>query len=185
MILPIYIYGTPVLRQPTEEITANYPDLQALIDNMLETMAHANGVGLAAPQIGRSIRLFVLDVSPYAEDYPELKDFVRVFINPTITERGGEEVPFEEGCLSLPGLSEVVRRPSEITISYTDRNWQPVTEHLTGIPARVAQHEYDHLEDVLFVDRLSPIRKRMLQSRLKNMARGRVKPQYSYRASGK
>lgn len=185
MILPIYIYGMSVLRKPTEEIGPDYPELQSLIDNMLETMAHANGVGLAAPQIGRSIRLFVLDVSPYAEDYPELKDFVRVFINPTITARSGDEVPFEEGCLSIPGLSEVVRRPSEITISYTDRNWRPVTEHLTGIPARVAQHEYDHLEDVLFVDHLSPLRKRMLQSRLKNMARGRVKPEYSYRASSK
>ena len=180
MILPIYIYGHPVLRKITEDIDPdNYPKLKELIDNMFETMYLADGVGLAAPQIGLTDRIFVVDLSPVAsEEHPEFRDFKRVFINAHIIERSGELELIEEGCLSIPGIDEKVPREGEIRIAYLDENLQRHEETYTGFMARVIQHEYDHLDGVLFVDKISPLRKRMVKSKLTNMEKGKVSCDY-------
>lgn len=183
MILPIYIYGHPVLRKVAQDIDPeNYPNLKELIDNMFETMHGADGVGLAAPQVGLEDRIFVVDLSPYAdEEHPEFKDFKKVFINAHIIERGGEMEIVEEGCLSIPGIHEKVPREDEIRIRYLDENLQPRDEVYSGYKARVIQHEYDHIEGILFIDKISPLRKRMVKGKLSNMEKGKVACEYKIR----
>lgn len=180
MILPIYIYGHPVLRKMCEPITKDYPELNKLIEDMFETMYHANGVGLAAPQIGKSIRLFVVDASPFAEDEPELKDFKRVFINAQITERFGEEWSMDEGCLSIPGLTAPVIREDEINITYYDENWVQHTETFKGYAGRIIQHEYDHIDGILFPERCAPLRRRLLNSKLSKISKGIFEKNYKF-----
>ena len=183
MILPVYIYGQPVLRKITRDIDpGNYPNLKELIGNMYETMHGADGVGLAAPQVGLEDRIFVVDLAPLAnEEHPEFNNFKKVFINAHITERSGELVLVEEGCLSIPGIHEKVPREDKIRISYLDENLQPHDETYEGYMARVIQHEYDHLDGIMFVDRISPLRKRMIKSKLSNMEKGKVACDYKIR----
>ncbi len=178
MILPIYLYGQPALRKETEDITPDYPELKQLIADMWETLAQAEGCGLAAPQIGRSIRLFIVDGTELAEDYPECKDFKKVFINPEIIEESDDKCAFSEGCLSLPGISETVIRPTTITIVYDDENFVEHTETYTGFAARIIQHEYDHLEAHVFTDRISPLRRQFVKGKLANIAKGNVAARY-------
>ncbi|PVX50732.1 peptide deformylase [Balneicella halophila] len=180
MILPIYIYGHPVLRKMCDPITQDYPELDSLIKNMFETMYHANGVGLAAPQVGKPIRLFVVDASPFAEEEPELGGFKKVFINAQITDRTGEEWSMDEGCLSIPGLTAPVVREDEITITYRDENWEEHTDTFKGYAARIIQHEYDHIEGVLFPERCAPLRRRMLNNKLKKISKGVFEKNYKY-----
>jgi peptide deformylase len=178
MILPVYVVGSPILRKVAEDIDASYPEIKELISNMFDTMYFSDGVGLAAPQVGKSIRLFVIDASPMAEDYPELENFKRVFINANIVERFGEPWSFNEGCLSIPNLRENVIREESIRIQYLDENFQPHEEVFSGVAARVIQHEYDHLEGVLFIDKLAQIRKRMLQGKVNAISKGRFSATY-------
>lgn len=178
MILPIVAYGDPVLKKETEEIDQDYPFLQDLIDNMFETMYNAEGVGLAAPQIGKSIRLFVVDASPFEEEEPKLKDFKKVFINPIILEEEGKVWNFNEGCLSIPGIREDVSRQPKITIEYYDRDFNLVEETYDGLAARVIQHEYDHIEGILFTDLINPLKRRLLKSKLNNISKGNVRVSY-------
>ncbi|MDO4695483.1 peptide deformylase [Porphyromonas sp.] len=178
MKLPIYLYGHPILREETIEIDAKYPDLKKLIEDMYETMYDAEGIGLAAPQIGKAIRLMVIDADVLAEDFPECKDFKKVFINPKITKHNDEEVSLNEGCLSIPGIQEKVSRPTEITVEYLDEELQPQTIDLTGFAARVFQHEFDHIEQTLFTDRISPMRKQMIKSKLSKISQGQVNCHY-------
>lgn len=189
-ILPIEAYGNRVLRQKCEEIDADYPGLDKLIDDMFETMYQANGVGLAAPQVGQSIRLFIVDASPFAEPDADgkvdakgegLDDFVRVFINPEIIEEEGEPWAFEEGCLSIPEIREEVTREPQIVIGYYDINFEYQEETLSGYAARVVQHEYDHIEGVLFTDHLKPLKKRLLQRRLNEITKGNIDVKYKMR----
>ncbi len=185
MILPIVAYGSPVLRKKAVTIDKDYPQLQELISNMKETMSGAYGVGLAAPQIDLAIRLFVVDTSPFAED-PELdasekeflKSFKRVFINAKILEEEGEEWLFNEGCLSIPGVRGDVSRKEQITIEYFDENFEKHTETLDGLAARVVQHEYDHIEGILFTDKLSSLKKRLLKKKLENISKGKIDVEY-------
>lgn len=188
MILPIVAYGDPVLRKETEKITADYPGLAELIGNMYETMYGANGVGLAAPQIGRSIRLFVIDTEPFAEDedftveeQAQMKGFKKVFINAELVEETGEKWNFNEGCLSIPDIREDVARKDTITVHYSDENFKEHTETFTGMLARVIQHEYDHIEGVLFTDRLSSLKRRLLKGRLINISKGNIDVDYKMR----
>ena len=185
MILPIVAYGDPVLKRKAQEIDEDYPELQQLIDDMFETMENAQGVGLAAPQIGRSIRLFVIDASSfYDENEPEteeLKNFQHVFINPIIEEEEGEEWKFSEGCLSIPTIREDVFRKPKLKISYYDRDFNFHEKVLDGYAARIVQHEYDHVEGVLFTDRINPLRKGLLKSRLVNISKGNVQVSYRMR----
>ena len=177
MILPIYLYGQPVLRKPTEDVTPELLTPELLAD-MWETLAVAEGCGLAAPQIGKAIRLFIVDGTELAEDYPECQDFKKVFINPEIIEESEEDVTFSEGCLSLPGISENVIRPASITIRYMDENFTEHTETYDGFAARIIQHEYDHLEAHVFTDRISPIRRQFVKTKLTNIAKGKVGARY-------
>jgi len=181
MILPIVAYGTPVLREETNEIEKDYPDLDILLKNMFETMYASKGVGLAAPQIGKAIRLFIVDASGFNDEgeYPELADFKRIYINPIIVEESGKEWKFEEGCLSIPGIREDVSRKSVVTVEYYNENFELVEETLDGIAARVVQHEYDHIEAVLFTDLINPLRKRLIKGKLNDIAKGNI--QVSYR----
>ena len=184
MILPIVAYGDPVLRATCEEIDQNYPQLETLIANMFETMYEAQGVGLAAPQIGKSIRLFVLDATPFAEGEdgdPGCTDFKRVFINPIIFEESGEEWGMEEGCLSIPGIREEVKRQGDLKIEYYDQNWDLYEESLTGFAARVVQHEYDHIEGVLFTDKISALRRQLIRSKLNDISKGKTDANYRMR----
>lgn len=181
MILPIIAYGDPVLRKMGREIDKDYPNLSQLIADMFETMYHARGVGLAAPQIGLDIRLFVIDASPFdddEDDKPELKNFKKVFINAHIVEETGKEWPFSEGCLSIPEIREDVNRLSHIKIKYQDEKFNSYEESYSGILARIIQHEYDHIEGKLFVDKISPIKKRLIAKKLDAITRGMVKPDY-------
>jgi len=178
MILSVYVVGSPVLRKVAEDIDASYPEINELISNMFDTMYFSDGVGLAAPQVGKSIRLFVIDASPMAEDYPELENFKRVFINANIVERFGEPWSFNEGCLSIPNLRENVIREESIRMQYLDENFQSHEEVFSGVAARVIQHEYDHLEGVLFIDKLAQIRKRMLQGKVNAISKGRFSATY-------
>lgn len=184
MILPIYLYGQPVLRKEAKEITADYPNLKELIDNMFETMYNADGVGLAAPQVGLEIRLFVIDLEPLAEDNPEYAGFKKVFINPRIVEETGETVKLEEGCLSIPGINENVEREERIRIQYFDENFVPHDEVYDKFFARCIQHEYDHIEGILFIDKISGIRKQLIKSKLNNMIKGRTNCRYKVKAVG-
>jgi peptide deformylase len=188
MILPIVAYGDPVLRKVADAIDAAYPDLEKLITNMKETMYNASGVGLAAPQIGKAIRLFLIDASPFAEDdnlseeeRTVLKSFNRVFINPKILEEEGEEWLFNEGCLSIPEVREDVSRQPKITIEYQDENFTIHTETLEGLAARVFQHEYDHIEGILFTDKLSTLKKRIIKKKLENISKGKISADYRMR----
>ena len=178
MILPIYLYGHPILRKVTKDISPDYPDLKTLLDNMFETMYKADGVGLAAPQIGLEDRILVLDLNLYAKDDPMYKNFKKVFINAHIIEQDGEEENVEEGCLSVPHIHEKVLRKNRIRIQYLDENLSPHDDVYEGFKARVIQHEYDHLEGVLFVDYLSGIRKQMIRSKLDKMLKGEVNCSY-------
>lgn len=178
MILPIYIYGTEVLRERTEEVTPEYEGLERLIESMFETMYQSEGVGLAAPQVGKSIRLFVIDADPMAEDYEDSKDFKRVVINPEIISCSEELVKMWEGCLSLPGISERVERPASITVKYFNERFEEVVETLHNFNARVFQHEYDHLEETLFTDRITPMRKSIVKGKLQKMVKGDVSAAY-------
>jgi peptide deformylase len=178
MILPIVVYGSPTLRAQNKEIDATYPDTAKLIADMFDTLSAADGVGLAAPQIGRNIRLFIVDATPWADDDPSLADFRRTFINPEIYDGSEDEEFFNEGCLSLPGIHEDVSRPVTIRMRYLDENFEPHDEEFTGRPARVIQHEYDHLEGRVFTDRLSPLRRTLLKSKLTGFTKGKYKASY-------
>lgn len=178
MQLPIFLYGEPVLRKVAEDITADYEGLEKLIEDMWETMYHSDGIGLAAPQIGKPIRLLVIDADVMADQYPECKDFKRCMINAHIVESSEETCSEPEGCLSLPGIGENVIRPKEITIEYLNEKFEPQREHLADFRARVVQHEYDHLEGVLFTDRISPIRKQLVKGKLNKILKGQVHPSY-------
>ena len=178
MKLPIIAYGDTVLRKKGEAITAEYPELKTLIENMFETMYGAHGVGLAAPQIGLAIRLFVIDATSFAEDEPALKDFKKVFINAQILEENGNKWSFNEGCLSIPDIREDIDRYENLKISYYDENFNHHEESFSGLAARIIQHEYDHIEGKLFVDKLSPLRKAMLQNKLSSISKGIVKVDY-------
>ncbi|MEO9572010.1 MAG: peptide deformylase [Polaribacter sp.] len=190
MILPIVAYGDPVLRKVAVEINADYPELKTLISNMKETMYNASGVGLAAPQIGKSIRLFVIDASPFAddeelseEDRKALESFNKVFINAKILSEDGDEWAFNEGCLSIPDVREDVFRQPEITIEYQDENFEKHTETLNGLAARVFQHEYDHIDGILFTDKLSTLKKRLIKKKLDNISKGKINADYRMRFS--
>jgi peptide deformylase len=178
MILPIYTYGQPVLRKEAEDITPDYPGLKELIDNMFETMVRADGVGLAAPQIGLPIRLVVVTLDPLSDEYPEFKDFNKVYINPYILEIGGDEVSMDEGCLSLPGIHESVKRGSRVHVKYMDENFVEHDEIVEGYLARVMQHEFDHLDGTMFIDHLSTLRKQMIKGKLNTMLKGKARSSY-------
>ncbi len=178
MILPVTVYGHPVLRKVATNIQPEYEGLDELIENMFVTMRFADGIGLAAPQIGLSIRLFVIDLSPMAEDEPEFAGFKKVFINAKIVEISGEEVVEEEGCLSLPNIREKVLRKSTIRIQYLDEKFVKHDEVYEGWIARVIQHEYDHIDGTLFVDRISPLRRRMIAGKLNSISKGKVSTSY-------
>lgn len=181
MKLPIVAYGDPVLKKLAEDIDENYPELNQLIENMFETMYAANGVGLAAPQIGLPIRLFVVDASPFSDDDDNLKDFKKVFINAHIEEQTGDKWAFNEGCLSIPDIREDVSRHQSILINYYDENWVNHTQTFSGLAARVIQHEYDHIDGKLFTDRINPLRKTMLKGKLDAISKGAVKVDYKMR----
>ncbi|NQV51682.1 MAG: peptide deformylase [Flavobacteriales bacterium] len=184
MILPIVAYGDPILKKEAADISADYPKLKELIANMFETMEGASGVGLAAPQVGLSIRLFIVDTSPFVDDEEddeevlELKGFRKVFINPIILDEEGEKWNFNEGCLSIPGIREDVSRKPKITIEYYDEAFKLKEETYEGLMARVIQHEYDHVDGILFTDRLNPLRKQLLRKRLENITKGIVDVDY-------
>ena len=192
MILPVVVYGDPVLRKVAADIDKNYPGLDDLIANMFETMYNANGVGLAAPQIGKSIRLFVIDATPFAdrddddddedemseEEREYLRNFKKVFINAKILDEEGEEWKFNEGCLSIPRIREDVARKPVITIEYYDEHFKKHKETMSGLAARVVQHEYDHIEGKLFTDRISALRRKLLSGKLNDISRGKFSADY-------
>lgn len=185
MILPIVAYGDPVLRKETEELTQDYPNLDKVIENMFETMYEANGIGLAAPQVNIPIRLFIVDASIFEddEDLSEAErkmvaNFKKVFINPKIIQESGDEWAFNEGCLSIPDVREDVFRQPDIVMEYEDENFKKHKETFTGMVARIIQHEYDHIEGILFTDKLSPLKKRLIKSKLTNISKGNVNVDY-------
>jgi len=182
MIRPIIAYGDPVLRKKAVEIDEDYPDLKLVLEDMFETMYSSQGVGLAAPQIGLSIRLFIVDAAPFVdedEEDPEgLRDFKRVFINPIIIEETGTAWKFEEGCLSIPGIREDVSRQPDLIIEYYNEKFELVEEKLTGLAARVVQHEYDHIEGVLFIDKINPLKKQLIKGKLTDITKGNIKVNY-------
>ena len=188
MILPIVAYGDPVLRKVADDIDKDFPRFEELVANMWDTMYNANGVGLAAPQIGLAIRLFLVDTSPFGDDEElteeeqnALKGFRKVFINARVEEETGTEWAFNEGCLSIPDVREDVSRKDTITISYMDENFKSYKETYDGLLARVIQHEYDHIEGILFTDKLSSLKKRLLKGRLANISKGKIKVEYRMR----
>ncbi|MDN3593380.1 peptide deformylase [Zunongwangia endophytica] len=188
MILPIVAYGDPVLKKKAKEIDKDYPKLEELIANMWDTMYNAYGVGLAAPQVGVPIRLFVIDAAPFAEDddlsdaeKEQLKSFKKVFINAQIIEETGDEWAFSEGCLSIPDVREDIFRKPEVTIEYQDQNFETKRETFTGLAARVVQHEYDHTEGILFTEKISSLKKRLINGRLKKISSGKIKVDYRMR----
>jgi peptide deformylase len=178
MTYPIVVYGHPVLRKISAEIDKDYPGLNQIIEDLFETMYRSEGLGLAAPQIGKSIRIFVIDGKPAAEDEPLLADFKKTFINAHIVEKNGELVPMTEGCLSIPNLREEVNRESHIRINYYDENWTYHDEVYNGYKARIIQHEYDHLDGIMFTDKVSPLRKRLIKSKLMAISKGRFEAEY-------
>ncbi len=188
MILPIVAYGDPVLKKKAKDITPDYPQFKETLENMWETMYNANGLGLAAPQVGLSIRLFLVDTSPFADDpdYSEeeakkLGEFKKAFINAEILEENGDEWAFNEGCLSIPNVTEDIFRKEEIVIRYLDEDFKEHTETYNGIIARVIQHEYDHIEGTLFTDKISSLKKRLLKGRLSNISKGKTDVSYRMR----
>lgn len=184
MILPIYIYGQPVLRKESADIEKDYPNLKELLANMFETMEEANGVGLAAPQIGLNIRVVVIDLDVLSEDFPEYKGFKKGFVNPHIIEYDETNTEsLEEGCLSLPGIQEKVTRPTRIHVQYLDEDLNEHDEWVEGYLARVMQHEFDHLGAKMFIDRISPLRKQLIKSKLKALLQGRYRCSYRTKAA--
>ena len=184
MILPIYIYGQPVLRKESADIEKDYPNLKELLANMFETMEESNGVGLAAPQIGLNIRVVVIDLDVLSEDFPEYKGFKKGFINPHIIEYDETNTEsLEEGCLSLPGIQEKVTRPTRIHMQYLDEDLNEHDEWVEGYLARVMQHEFDHLDAKMFIDRISPLRKQLIKSKLKALLQGRYRCSYRTKAA--
>jgi peptide deformylase len=182
MILPVYTYGQPVLREKTHKIDVDYPSIKQLIADMFETMYQAEGIGLAAPQIGHSIRLLVIDTNPLKKDYPECKDFKRVMINPEIIEKSDETIVQEEGCLSFPGIHEKVTRAAGIRVRYLDEHFTEQEETLENFAARVVQHEYEHLEGGMLIDHISPIRKQLNKKKLNNIIKGMTSCAYRIKA---
>ncbi|WP_271424796.1 peptide deformylase [Aequorivita sinensis] len=185
MILPIVAYGDPVLRKETEEITKDYPNLNEVIENMFETMYEAHGIGLAAPQVNLPIRLFIVDATPFEDDEDLTEDeqkyvstFKKVFINARILEESGDEWAFNEGCLSIPDVREDVFRQPEIVMEYYDENFKKHKESFKGMVARIIQHEYDHIEGILFTDKLSPLKRRLIKSKLANISKGKINIDY-------
>ncbi len=178
MILPIYLYGQPVLRRVAADITPDYPNLRKLVDDMFETMDQADGIGLAAPQIGLSIRVLVINLDALSDNWPEYKNYRKAMINAHIVETEGEPVSREEGCLSVPGIHESVVRQERLLIRYCDVDFVERTELFEGYVARVIQHEYDHLDGKVFVDRISPIRKQLIKSKLHRIVQGEVSCDY-------
>ncbi|MDE1191701.1 MAG: peptide deformylase [Arachidicoccus sp.] len=186
MILPIVAYGTPVLRKVSKNIDSKYPNLQQLIEDMWETLEASNGVGLAAPQVNKDIRLFLVDSALIfdnreeddEEKFPDVPGVKKVFINAKITKRTGEEWAYNEGCLSIPKIREDIFRPEEVTIEYLDENFEPHTDTFNGITARIIQHEYDHIEGKLFIDYLKPLKKKLLQRKLSDISKGNIKVDY-------
>jgi peptide deformylase len=178
MILPVYAYGSPILRKIAVDIAPGYEGLNELVQNMFDTMRVADGVGLAAPQIGLSVRIFVIDASPYAENDPALANFKRPFINAHIIERSEEEVVFEEGCLSVPNIHEDISRPEKVHIQYMDENFNLKDEWYEGMVARVIQHEYDHLDGIMFPDLVKPLKKTLLKGKLRDITKGKVAVKY-------
>ena len=192
MILPILGYGNPILKKVATEISPQYPNLDELIGNMWDTMYAAKGVGLAAPQIGLSVRLFVIDATPFLDDenmddfeLNSIKNFKKVFINPKIIEENGNLWEFNEGCLSIPEIREDVSRRSKIVIEYFDENFQSNKLELSGLAARVVQHEYDHIEGILFIDHISSLKKRLIKSKLNNISSGSIKVDYEMKFNNK
>ncbi|MDT0647855.1 peptide deformylase [Zunongwangia sp. F260] len=188
MILPIVAYGDPVLRKKAKEIPEDFPKLEELINNMWDTMYNAYGVGLAAPQVGIPVRMFMIDPAPFAEDEEldekekeQLLNLRKVFINPRIIQEEGEEWGFNEGCLSIPEVREDVFRKPDIVIEYQDENFNTHKESYSGLAARVIQHEYDHIEGILFTDKLSSLKKRLIKSKLSNISKGKIKIEYKMR----
>ncbi len=181
MILSVSIIGSGVLRKVAKDIDKEYKNLSIFIEDMFETMYESDGVGLAAPQVGKSIRLVVVDATPMEEDDPSLKGFKKVFINAKITERSGESVSMEEGCLSIPGIREDVIRQDKIRIEYYDENFETHDEYYEGISARVIQHEYDHVDGILFTDKISPLRKRIIKGKLQAISKGKFETHYKVR----
>lgn len=184
MILPIYAYGQPVLRKKAQEITPDYEGLKSLIGDMFETMYDSNGIGIAAPQIGLSIRLFIID-GTVIEDEPSTKDLKKIFINAEILEEFDTPWDYEEGCLSIPFIRVNVKRPAQITIRYCDENFIEKTETYDGIAARIIQHEYDHIQGILFTDRINPLKRNMLKKKLQNISNGSVNVHYKMKFSKK
>lgn len=178
MTYPIVIYGHPVLRKIAVDVDKQYPGLDQLIKDLFETMYKSDGLGLAAPQIGKSVRLFVIDGEPLVEDQPELANFKKVFLNAHITNRTGEPEPMNEGCLSIPHLREEVSRESHIRIQYYDENWDHHDDIYDGYKARIIQHEYDHLDGILFTDRISPLKKRLIKGKLTAISKGDFEADY-------
>ncbi len=178
MILPVFVYGSPVLRKVAADIPEDYPGLDEFIETLFETMYKSDGIGLAAPQVGKSIRIFVVDASPLEDDDESLKDFKKVFINPRIISYEGELSTYNEGCLSIPDIREDVERESAITIRYCDRDFNYREEYYDGIAARIIQHEYDHLEGRLFTDLISPLKKRLLKRKLTLISKGMIDVKY-------
>jgi len=183
MILPIVAFGASILRKKCDDITPDYPELKTLLANMWETMYEAHGVGLAAPQINKDIRLFLIDTSPFVDEEEEIKEVVvkKAFINAKIVEEIGDEWSFNEGCLSIPEVREDVIRKSTIIIEYFDENFEKHTDTFDGITARVIQHEYDHINGILFTDKLSPLRKRMIKGKLLDISKGKINVSYKMR----
>lgn len=184
MIHPIYLYGHPVLRKKCEEIQPDFPNLKQLVDDMFETMYHSEGVGLAAPQIGKPIRVVVIDGNAVSENFPECKDLKLALINPKLEVVEEEEpVTREEGCLSLPGLSENVKRFEHVKLEWLDENLQPHSGEFKGFASRIIQHELDHLEGQVYTDRVAPIRKQLIKSKLNNIAKGKVNCDYKVKTA--
>ncbi|WP_373517442.1 peptide deformylase [Pricia sp.] len=188
MILPIVAYGDPVLRKVCEDLPEDFPKVKELVANMYETMYNANGVGLAAPQVGLPLRVFVIDTTPFSDDddlsadeRTTLKGFKQMFINAHVEEETGEEWAFNEGCLSIPEIREDIKRKDTLTLTFVDADFKKYTETYDGLLARVIQHEYDHIEGILFTDKLSPLKKRMLKGKLNNISKGKIEVDYRMR----
>jgi peptide deformylase len=179
MILPIYAYGQPVLKKKADEVDLEDENLPVLIENMWETMYHAKGVGLAAPQIGRTVRVFIVDTKQLEEEESEPKGIKRVFINAQLVEEKGKWWDYEEGCLSIPNIRADVERQEAITLEYYDEHFKKRTDTFTGIEARVIQHEYDHIEGVLFTDLIKPLKRRLIKRKLDNIKKGKVDADYT------
>ncbi len=182
MILPVYVYGSPVLRKKAVAIDQNYDGINTFIADLWETMYNSDGVGLAAPQVGKSIRVFVIDSTAMVSDDPTIQTFKKAFINPKIIEKTGDESLFIEGCISIPNIREEVSRPPQIRIQYYDENWGFHDDYFDGVPARIIQHEYDHLEGILFVDKIPAIRRKLLNGRLLAITKGKVDVSYKIKA---